>query len=168
MNKHSPSFRTAYFAIMLGICLIMGYLEAILPLNLGVTGAKLGITNFVVLLILKRDGFKAALCINLARILIVNILFGSIFSLSYSLLGGISATLLMYYLLKFKSLSSMGVSAAGGAMHNLAQTLCAAAMLKTPSVLKLLPLLLPAGMLAGILCGVLAELIFRRLKRANL
>ena len=168
MIKKARSFSTAYFAIMFGICLVMGYIEAVLPLGIGISGAKLGITNFVVLLLLKRDGFPVACLINLARILIINMLFGNAIGLAYSLLGGITSTVLMYFLLKIPSLSSLGVSAAGGAMHNLAQTLCAAVFLGTPSVLKLLPLLLPVGMVAGIFCGFLAELILRRLSKANL
>lgn len=168
MNKTSTAKTTAYFGIMLGLCLVMGYLEAILPLNLGISGAKLGITNFLILLLLKRDGLWAGLCINVARILIINILFGSVFSLSYSLFGGLFSTLLMYLLLKLPQLSLSGVSAAGGAMHNLAQTLCAALMLKTPSVLKLLPPLLIVGMAAGIFCGILSHLILARLDSAKL
>lgn len=168
MSKNSKAFRTAYFAVMLGLCLLMGYLEAILPLNLGVSGAKLGITNFIILILLKQNGLKAALFINLARILIIGMLFGSIFSLSYSLFGGIASTLLMYFLTKVKSLSLVGVSAAGGAMHNFAQTLCAALMLRTPSVLRLSPFLLLLGMAAGIFCGVLAYIILRRLNKISL
>lgn len=168
MNKNSKSFRTAYFAVMIGLCLIIGYIEAILPLNLGVFGAKLGITNFIILILLKKNGLRAALFINLARILIIGMLFGSVFSLSYSLFGGIASTVLMYFLIKIKSLSLIGVSAAGGAMHNLAQTLCAALMLGTPSVLKLLPFLLLLGMVAGIFCGVLAHIILGRLDKISL
>lgn len=168
MKQNTTAKRAAYFGIMLGLCLIMGYLEAILPLNLGISGAKLGITNFLILLLLKRDGLWAGLCINIARILIINILFGSIFSLSYSLLGGVFSTLLMYLLLKLPQLSLVGVSAAGGAMHNLAQTFCAAFMLKTPSVLKLLPPLLLVGMAAGIFCGMLCHIIIKRLQKAKL
>ncbi len=168
MNKNSKTFRTAYFAVMLGLCLVMGYIEAILPLNMGVSGAKLGITNFIILILLKRDGLKAALFINLARILIIGMLFGSVFSLAYSLFGGIASTLLMYFLMKLKPLSLVGVSGAGGAMHNFAQTLCAAVMLGTPSVLKLLPLLLPIGMAAGIFCGILAHIILMRLDKISL
>ena len=167
MSKNSPAKVTAYYGIMLGVCLVIGYLEAILPLDLGISGAKLGLTNFLIFFLLKRNGLTAALGINLVRILIINILFGSVFSLLYSLLGGICSTLLMYLLLKLP-LGTLGISAAGGAMHNLAQTLCAAFMLKTPSVLKLLPLLLPIGMVAGIFCGILSHLLLSRMKKLRL
>ncbi len=168
MNKNQKSVRSAYFGIVLGICLIMGYLEAILPLNLGVAGAKLGITNFVILLVLKRDGLKPALALNLARILIINILFGNALAVFYSLPGGVASTLLMYFLLKIPTLSSIGVSAAGGAVHNLLQLISASIILKTPSVLSLAPPLLILGMAAGIFCGILTELIYKRLQKANL
>lgn len=168
MSRKVDAKTTAYFGIMLGLCLIMGYLEAILPLNLGVSGAKLGITNFLVLILLKRNGLWAGLGINLLRILIINILFGSVFSLAYSLFGGILSTLIMYLLLKTPKLSLLGVSAAGGAMHNLAQTFCAALMLKTPSVLKLLPPLLLVGMATGIFCGILSHIVLQRLNKAKI
>lgn len=164
MSQKTNARLTAYYGIMLSICLIIGYIEAILPLNIGIAGAKLGITNFLILLLLKRNGLAAALGINIARILIINILFGSVFSLAYSMIGGLISTLLMYFLLKIPQLSDLGVSAAGGAMHNLCQTLCAAVMLGTPSVLKLLPPLLLVGMVAGIFCGVLTHIINGRLR----
>ena len=161
--------RTAYLAIMLTVCLIFGYIESVIPLNLGFPGAKIGICNIVILLMLKRDGLFAALSINILRILITNILFVGVFSLSYALPAGIISTLLMYSLLKFPTLSSLSVSAAGGAAHNLVQALVASVMLSTPSVFTYFaPFLLLLGMAAGIVCGIATELIFRRLKKAGL
>lgn len=164
-QKHT----TAYLAVMLGLCLIFGYLETLIPLNLGFPGAKIGICNLLVFLLLKRNGLKVALCINILRILIINILFTGVFSLIYALPAGIIATIIMYLLIKWGIFGALGISAAGGALHNLTQTAVAAVVLGTPSIFTALaPYLLILGMAAGIVCGFLAELVDSRLKKAKI
>ena len=165
IKKHS----TAAAAIMLSLCLVFGYIETIIPLNLGVPGAKIGICNLIILLILKRNGLTTALGINILRIVIINMLFVNVFSLCYALPAGIISTLSMYLILKLPSISGVGASALGGAMHNFVQSLVAAIVLGTPAVFThFAPILLILGMAAGILCGLAAELIFDRLKKAGL
>ena len=154
--------RIALLGLMLALALILGYVERIIPFNVGVAGVKIGLANIVVLLLLKRFGVGAALTVNILRIGIVNLLFGSVVSLAFSLFGGVLSTLAMYFAQKIKGISETGISAIGGATHNLGQTVAAALLLSTPSVLRLLPLLLLFGELSGIICGMVAHLILKR------
>ena len=154
--------RIALLGLMLALALILGYVERLIPFNVGVAGVKIGLANIVVLLLLKRFGVGAALTVNVLRITIVNLLFGSAVSLAFSLFGGVLSTLAMYFAQKIKGISETGISAIGGSVHNLGQTIAAALLLATPSVLRLLPLLLLFGELSGILCGIAAHIILKR------
>lgn len=152
---------------MLGTALMLSFLEAVLPLGFLLPGFKLGISNIIILLVLKTWGFKEAIAINLVRIFITALLFGNVFGLVLSLAGGISSTLLMFFLLKIKGLSSIGVSSAAGAMHNLAQLGASCILLNTFSLQYLASLLLILGGITGAVCGIGAYFAEKRLKNIN-
>ncbi len=154
--------RIALLGLMLALALILGYVERLIPFNIGIAGVKIGLANIIVLLLLKRFGIGYALTVNVLRITIVNLLFGSAVSLAFSLFGGVLSTLAMYVAQKISGISETGISAIGGATHNLGQTIAAALLLSTPSVLRLLPILLIFGELSGVLCGVVAHVILKR------
>ncbi len=154
--------KIAILGIMLALALVLGYVERIIPFNIGIAGVKIGLANIIILVLLKRYGITAALTINILRIVIVNLLFGSVVSLAFSLFGGVISTVSMFFALKIKGIGTVGVSAVGGVMHNLGQTLAAALVLCTPSVLKLMPYLMFFGELSGILCGIAAYFILNR------
>ncbi len=153
----------ALLSSMLGIALMLSFLEAILPLSIILPGFKLGIANVVILICLKYWGLREAIFINIARILLTSLLFGNILSLALSLSGGIASTLLMFLLLKSKNLSDIGVSSAGGAIHNFAQVLASMAMLNTFSILRLAPFLLILGGITGVFCGILTLFLEKRI-----
>lgn len=153
--------KLAFLGLMLCLALVLGYVERIIPFNVGVAGVKIGLCNIIVIFLLKRYGIYEALILNVLRIVIVNILFGGVVSLLFSLFGGLLSTLTMYFALKIKPLGIIGVSAIGGTMHNLGQTLAAALFLGTPSILSLLPYLLLFGELSGILCGMVAYMVLK-------
>ena len=47
--RNSTSYKVALAAILAALALIFSYIEAILPLNTGIPGVKLGIANLVIL-----------------------------------------------------------------------------------------------------------------------
>lgn len=153
--------KIAYLGVMLTLALILGYVERIIPFNIGIAGVKIGLANIIVLLLLKRYSLGAALTVNILRIVIVNLLFGSVVSLLFSLFGGILSTLAMYLMLKTKIFGEVGVSAVGGVVHNLGQTLAASLLVSSGTVLRLLPYLMLFGELSGILCGIAAAIILK-------
>ncbi len=154
-------------AAALGIALMLSFLESILPLGFLIPGFKLGLSNSIVLLCLKAWGLRQALLINLTRILITALLFGNILSLALSLCGGLCSTLLMYFLLKFKGLSNIGVSSAAGAIHNLAQLGTALLLLDTFGISHLAPFLCILGGATGAICGLAAQIAEKNLKFAD-
>ena len=153
--------KIAYLGVMLTLALILGYVERIIPFNIGIAGVKIGLANIIVLLLLKHYSLGAALTVNILRIVIVNLLFGSVVSLLFSLFGGILSTLAMYLMLKTKIFGEVGISAVGGVVHKLGQTLAASLLVSSGTVLRLLPYLMLFGELSGILCGIAAAIILK-------
>ena len=150
----SKAFYVSFLSLSLAVGMIFSYVETLLPLNLIFPGFKLGLANTVSLLLLRRFGFREAILVNTARILLSSLLFGNAMSLVFSLAGGVTALILEWIMLKFSVFGVLGVSSAGGAIHNLAQTIAAALILSTAGIMKLSPILLLLGGFTGILCGI--------------
>lgn len=94
--------KTAYLGVYLALALICSYVESLIPFYFGIPGVKLGLTNIVVVLMLYCVGTKEALAVSALRIVLSGFLFGNMFSILYSLAGGLLSFLVMYLLKKTK------------------------------------------------------------------
>lgn len=155
---------TAFYGMFLALALVAGYVERLIPINLGVPGVKLGLANIVTMVLLYTVGVKAAVCITGSRIILSGILFGSGFAMVYSAAGAALSILIMVLLKKTKRFSSVGVSVAGGVFHNIGQILVAIAVLETGSLVYYLPVLVLSGLVAGVVIGILSGLMIRRME----
>ena len=154
----------AKYGLLTALAIIFGYVEFLVPVNLGIPGTKLGIANIVVLFSLYLLGRKGAFLISMVRITISGLLFGGVFSMLYSLGGGILSFAVMALLYKNRHLSSVGVSIAGGACHNIGQLVVAVLVANTPTLFSLLPWLVLVGAVTGAVNGLLTLIILRRTK----
>ena len=110
-------------AVLAALALALSYMESFFPLALIVPlpGVKLGLANIVTLYALYAIGFPSALAILLVRCTLGALFAGNASALLFSLLGGLSALLVMALLSGAKKLSIFGVSIAGAAAHNCGQ-----------------------------------------------
>ena len=125
--------------------LIASYIESLIPFYFGIPGVKLGLTNAVIVLVLYLMGTKEALAVSFARILLAGFLFGNLYSILYSLAGGMLSFLVMVLLKRWKRFSVVGVSMAGGVFHNVGQILVAMAVVENVSLAYYMPPLLISG-----------------------
>ena len=151
-------------ALLTALALVFSYIEFLLPLNFGIPGVKLGLANIVVVLALYWLGPKYGLYINIARICLAALLFGSLFSALYALAGGLVSLAVMVLLKRTDKFSLTAVSAAGGVFHNLAQICVAAAITRTAGIFGYFPVLLLAGLATGIFNGIVCILVLRKLR----
>lgn len=156
--------RTARLGLFLAFALILGYVEALLPLPVGIPGIKLGLANLAVLLALYRMGAKAAFMTDVLRIILNGFLFGSLYGILYSMAGGILSFCVMAGLKKTGRFGILGVSMAGGVSHNIGQLLVAAFVVETVGIFYYIAPLLIAGVLTGCLIGILTEQLMRRVR----
>ena len=156
-KKMTPAKRVAAAAVLTALAMIFSYIEALIPINFGIPGIKLGLANLVVVVSLYALGWPLAALISLVRILLSGLLFGNLASLLYSLAGGFLSFLAMCLLKKIKGFSIIGVSIAGGVSHNIGQILTAWFMLGSFKIVYYLPVLAVSGALTGLVIGILAK-----------
>lgn len=150
------SRKVAYSAILVALAMIFSYVEALIPFNIGVPGIKLGLANLIVVVGLYFLSPQQVLLISVTRILLTGFMFGNGMSIIYSLAGGLLSFAVMLLLKKRKSFSIVGVSIAGGVMHNVGQILVAACVVENMKLFYYLPALLVAGVITGTLIGVVS------------
>ena len=158
------SRKIATASLLSALALIFGYIEFLIPISVAAPGIKLGIANIVIVVALYKLGVKWALPINVVRVLLSALLFGSVFSALYSLAGAILSFIVMALLQKTDKFSIAGVSMAGGVAHNLGQLIVACLVMETSEVFYYYPVLLISGLATGIGIGILATLIINKIK----
>ena len=105
--------------------------------------------------------FGAALAILLTRCLLGGLFAGNVSAMLFSLLGGVTAMLVMIALRRCRRLSVYGVSVGGAAAHNIGQMAAACITLGSTMVLGYLPFLLAVSLVTGTLTGFVTALLMR-------
>lgn len=153
----------ALCAVLAALTLGLSTLEGLFPLSLIVPlpGVKLGLANIVTVFALYQLGAGAALAILLTRCLLGGLFAGNVSAMLFSLLGGITAMLVMIALRRCRRLSVYGVSVGGAAAHNIGQMAAACITLGSTMVLGYLPFLLAVSLVTGTLTGFVTALLMR-------
>lgn len=155
--------KTAYFGVFTALGLIFSYLESLLPVFFGVPGIKLGLANLLVVIWLYRRNAGEALLLSVVRILLSGFMFANLFSIVYSLAGGILSFAVMSAVKRLRLLSVIGVSVCGAVAHNMGQLAVAMAVVETYRVSYYFPALLVAGVVTGMLIGIAAKEVLKRI-----
>jgi len=181
--------KAAVCGMLVALAMIFSYVEALIPINFGVPGIKLGLANLVVLYGLYMMKPSEVFTVSIVRILLTGFMFGNGMSIIYSLAGGILSFAVMLPLtrmnkkpfhgpgrggqqvsrpdLSSSTLSPIGVSAAGAVSHNIGQILVAAAVLKSAALFYYLPALILSGVVTGVLMGILIQRILKILPKVG-
>ncbi len=152
--------------MMIALALVFSYVETLIPINFGIPGVKLGLANLVIVSALYLMGGRQALIISVVRIILSGILFGNLFSIIYSLAGGLLSLAVMILVKRSQKVSVVTVSVVGGICHNIGQILVAMAVVENLKLIFYLPVLLISGFLTGLVIGIVCRLILPRIKRA--
>lgn len=157
--------RITRIALLTALSLILFILEGFLPLPLPVPGAKLGLAAIVTLIALYLLPARDAALMLTLRIILASAFGGGLAPMIYSLAGGAASFAAMVLLKRYTQLSIVGISAAGGFLHNMAQLLVAAAVLETTALFVYAPVLGIVGIFTGILIGITARGILQKISR---
>lgn len=160
--------KAAVFGVFTALALIFSYVELLIPVNFGIPGAKLGLVNLVIVIVLYKTDWKEALLLSVVRIILAGFLFGNLFGILYSLAGGILSLAVMALLKRTGAFSVIGVSMAGGVSHNVGQLIMAMLVVETYAVGYYLPVLLIAGLITGTVIGIAGREMLKRLDRVVL
>lgn len=157
MKKSKLSAKSvAMYGVFTALALVLGYIESLIPLPIGIYGIKLGLSNLVTVTALYMLGGVQACTLNFVRILLSSLLFGNTFSFLYSLCGGMFSALVMLIVKRTNRLGISGVSICGGIAHNCAQLAVAVFLADSIKIAFYLPVLIAVGALTGFIIGCIS------------
>ena len=157
--------KIAYLGLLIALAFVFSYIEFLIPVNLGIPGAKLGLANLVIIVALYTINERDAFVLSMIRIVLVGFTFANLASMLYSLAGGILSFFTMVLAKRSKKFSMTGISVIGGIFHNVGQIIIAICVVKTASLVYYLPVLMVAGIVAGVAIGILGAMVTKRIKR---
>lgn len=160
--------RVVSFGVFVALALIFSYIETLVTLPLVIPGVKLGLANLIVIIALVKTNIREAYILAVVRVVLAGFIFGSMFSILYSLAGGLLSLTVMILLRQSHRFEIVGISIAGGVFHNVGQMLAAALLIENYNVLYYLPVILISGMLTGLLIGIAAQEMLKRLVKIEL
>lgn len=151
-------------AIYTAMALALNIFERMIPLPIPFPGVKLGLANFIIVIVLYKHTFKDALIVNVARVLLAAIFGGGLSALLYSFSGAILSMIAMTLVMKTmkNSVSTLGVSLTGAYFHSFAQIGVAGLIIQNAGIITYLPVIMWASLATGGLIGVLSGEFVKR------
>lgn len=162
-NTKQQIRKLTLLSVLTAAALILSYAESVLPpLFPSVPGIKVGLPNIIIIFVLYRMDVRSAISVSLVRICIAALLFGSPLSFVYSLAGAFLSLTVMALLKKLNILSTVGVSIAGGILHNMGQILAAMLLLQTVQIGYYFLILAMTGTISGLFIGLCGAFMIAR------
>ncbi|MDO4605341.1 MAG: Gx transporter family protein [Helcococcus sp.] len=148
-----------YTALLVALALAVSLVESLIPLPFAMPGAKLGLSNMVILVTLILYGFKKGLLVAALKSVLLMMIIGFGPSFIYSFSGAIFSTIMMwiaykYFHTKWSIFSVIGVSIIGAVSHNFAQVTAAAYILKSLMLFTYFPFLTLIAIVTGYFVGL--------------
>ena len=160
--------RVAFFGVFTALALIFSYVETLIPINFGIPGIKLGLANLIIIIALYKMSVKEAYALSVVRIVLAGFMFGNLFSIIYSLAGGLLSLSVMALLRKTDKFSLFGISMAGGVFHNVGQLIVAILVMENLNIAYYMPVLLISGLITGFVIGLVAGEMLKRLTKLSI
>lgn len=164
MNKTT---KMIFISLIVAQALVLHVIEGMIPVPIGIPGAKLGLANIFTIISLYILGFRSTVVVVVMRVALATMFGGTLSSFLFSLSGGLLSLLSMAMiknLLKDK-VSIIGVSGAGAVSHNIGQLLVASYIVRNWTVMMYLPVLTFIGIGTGIFIGITANYIIGHMSR---
>jgi heptaprenyl diphosphate synthase len=157
--------KVATLGLCIALSMVLSFIEHQIPPLVAVPGVKVGLPNLVMVFMLYKIGWKETAVDSLIRVVLVSMLFGSVVSMAYGLVGATLSLIGMTLLKKTKLFSTIAVSVVGGVLHNIGQIATACVVMGTAQIVYYLPVLLISGTIAGVVIGFIAGLLVKKLDK---
>lgn len=164
MRKRTNTKRIALCGLLLAMMLVLGWVEHMIPLNAGIQGIKLGLSNGVLIFAVYMLDVPTAFVLMALKVVLSCAFLGNPASMMiYGFAGGLLSLTGMALLTRVKGLHCITVSMVGGALHNMGQLAAAMVILRT-NLMFYMAALMAGGLVCGLLTGVCANLVMKHLK----
>lgn len=158
--------KMVFLSILVAIGLALSVVESAIPLPIMIPGARLGLSNMVVLVTLVIFGLKEGILVAILKSIVLMLVTGSVSSFIYSLSGAILSSVSMSFSYKYTSniFSLIGISIIGALFHNFAQVSMASLMMGNIRIYTYLPFLMLISLFTGYFVGLSSIFIIKNLK----
>ena len=156
--------------LIAALAIVLGIIEALLPIKLPIPGMKLGLANIMVVIGLYYLDIKDMFFVIILKTVLTTLLLGTFSMFFYGFVGAILSYLAMITVFKLgkNQVSLIGVSMLGGIMHNIGQIIVAMILIQTKAIAYYMMFLLPLGLITGIVVGIIAKITMSRLNEFDL
>lgn len=161
----TTTLKLTRIALYSAIALVMHFIESLIPpLFVFAPNVKLGLANFVTLVVLFTDGALSGYAVIVIRCVLATLFAGNFTSLIYSLPSAILSYTVQVVLVKFLfgKIGLVTISVCGAVTFNTVQSLIAGLITQT-NLTILIIYYLPAGFIAGVFVGVVAYFTLKSL-----
>lgn len=158
--------KLVFLSILVSVGLGLSVLESAIPLPIMIPGARLGLSNMVILVTLIIFGFKEGLIVSVLKSIILMLVTGSVSSFIYSISGAILSCITMFLTYKYchSIFSLIGVSIIGALSHNFGQVTVASLMMNNLRIYTYLPFLMLISLFTGYFVGLASRYIVKNLE----
>lgn len=156
-----------FISLLVAVGLALGVLESAIPLPIAMPGARLGLSNMVVLVTIIIFGFKDGIKVSMLKSVVLMMVTGSVSSFIYSFSGAVLSSIAMYITYRYFSrfFSLIGVSIVGALAHNFAQVSVASLILANIRIYTYLPFLMIMSLFTGYFVGLSSKMIIKNLRK---
>ena len=160
--------KVAFYGVFASLAIIVAVIERQFPLPIPIFGIKLGLPNVVVIMVMYALNARAAVSISVLRVLLVNMIFGTMTMAIFGLAGALASFVVMFIAMRVRIFGLVGVSVLGSVAHIVAQSVVGAFWLNTPDlILTYMPIMIISGVVTGVLIGYTAGFALQNLKIIN-
>ena len=145
-----------FLSVLVSVGLALSVLESAIPLPIAFPGARLGLSNMVVLITLVVFGFTDGITVAMLKSIVLMLVTGSVSSFIYSFSGAVLSCIAMYFGYRYFSniFSLIGVSILGALSHNFAQVTVATIIMNNLKIYTYLPFLMLVSIFSGYFVGL--------------
>ncbi len=167
MNKTK---RYIFLSLLTSAALILSIIEGMIPLPYIAPGAKLGLSNIIIMTTIVVFGFKDALLVVIIRSILLMLIATNPITFMYSISSGIISTIVMSLSYKYlgKIFSLIGISVLGAMAHNTTQVTIAAILFSTINLYYYLPILSLVSIFTGCFVGYTSIFVTNNLEKTLL
>lgn len=155
--------RVAYIGIFSTLAVVLGYLEAMIPMPVPIPGVKFGFSNIAVVTALYVLGKKEAMGISLIKAFCCGMLFWGAQGVVYAVFGSAFSISAMLLTKRTKAFSVISVSVIGAVFHNIGQLTALRIFSGSFSFVYYLGILGIAAVVTGTITGGISRIIIDRL-----
>lgn len=156
MEKFKGTKKMVLIANLTAIAIVLGLVENMFNIS-PVPGAKLGLANLVVLVVLYLFSWKEATLVTLTRVFMVGLLSGNFQVTFWMGLGGALISVIIMSLLKFFKFGIILTSLIGSITHQIGQIIVAILAFDTVEIAGYILIMIPMGIVTGILIGIITD-----------